>query len=236
MKIGSMKCKLFLFSFFSLFMELSGFTQAEQDSIILLNGKVYRGVITSAENGELSFEERNKKGELNVSQLPYYRIFSYTQAGVETIVYEENEFGGDYLTVEEAKNATLGSYDARQTFKPRMVFWSSLVMGYGASLYDTYLNQKSIDHPDYVGSETSPGFFKSRPSVFPFFIPAVLTVSWALPSFKIKYKNILQKQLINDVSYYRGFHRIAKQKRVLSALKGSLIGIGLGFVSYAAFN
>lgn len=210
--------------------------QSEQDSIILLNGRVFLGSIISDSDSLLTFQEKTKKGETVKSQLPYYRIFSYSQNGTETVIYKENSFRDNFLSVDEARKATLGSYDARQTFKPRFVFWSSLAFGYGASLLDTYLPQSAIDDPNYVGSETSPGLFKRSPTIFPFFVPAVLTVSWSLPSFRVKEHQIIQKHLINDESYYRGYHRISKQKRMLYSLRGSLIGIGMGLVTYAVMK
>lgn len=214
----------------------SSFGQSEADSIILLNGRVFRGDITSTDNDLLKFRETDKKGNTFTSEIATYRIFSYTQKGNTTTLYQQDDERDNFLTVDEAKNATLGSYDARQTFKPRVVFWTSFVLGYSATIYDTYLQQKSIDHPDYLGDFTEPGFFKSRPSLFPFFVPVVLSVGWSLPSFKIKEHQMIQTHLLNDESYYRGYHRIAKQKRMLAALKGSLIGIGTGLVTYAIFK
>lgn len=211
----------------------NGFSQVEKDSIILINGHVYRGTITNAAGDFISFKEEDRKGNTFTSQIESYRIFSYTQSGQTTTVYTPNEIGGDFLTVDEARKATLGSYDARQTFKPRFVFWSSLAIGYGASLYDTYLLQKTVDHEQYQGDYTSSGFFKSRPSFFPFLAPAVLSVSWSIPSFKVKKKQMIQVDLLNDESYYRGYHRIARQKRIFAALKGSFIGIGTGMLTYA---
>ena len=215
---------------------LSLYAQTELDSIILLNGRVYRGTITGTSDNLLTYKEIDRKGNEFSGVMEYYRVFSYTQNGMEKVVYEQDEYKDNFLTVEEARNATLGSYDARQTFKPRFVFWSSFVIGYGASLYDTYLLQKTINHPDYFGNQTTKGFFKSDPTFMPILAPLVLSVGWSFPSFKIKEKQMIQMHLLNDESYYRGYHRIAKQKRILGALRGSLLGIGAGLVTYAVFK
>lgn len=212
------------------------FAQAEKDSILLLNGKVYRGTITGMSDGFLKFDELDKKGNTFTSQIEDYRIFSYTQKGQESIVYQMDEFKNNFLTVEEAKNVTLGSYDARKRFKPRFVFWSSLALSYAASIFDTYLPQHVIDDPNYLGGQTSPGLFKGNPTMLPLIVPGVLSVSWAFPSFRIKEKQMIQLHLVNNESYYHGFHRIAKQKRILAALKGGLIGIGSGLITYAIFK
>lgn len=223
-------------SFLLIFTSFLSFGQSEQDSIILLNGRVYRGTINEVNNDFVLFSEKDKKGNILNSEMSNYRIFSYTKKGEETIVYKQNDQTANFLTENEARKATLGSYDARQTFKPRVVFWSSLALGYGMSLYDTYLQQKTIDHEDYNNEYNSRGFFKSNPTFLPIFVPLVLTASWAIPSFKIKEKQMIQMHLKNDESYYRGYHRIAKQKRMLAALRGSLIGIGAGMLTYAVFK
>jgi len=231
-----MKMTLRLLGFLFFINGFIAFGQAEKDSILLLNGRVYKGTITSVDDQLLKFTEIDKKGNSFTSEIATYRIFSYTQNGQDNTLYKQDEFKDNFLTVDEAKNATLGSYDARQTFKPRFVFWSSFILGYSASLFDTYLPQSAIDNPNYIGSETSPGLFKKSPTIFPFLVPALLTVSWSLPSFRIKEHQMIQKHLLNNESYYRGYHRISKQKRMLSALKGSLIGIGAGMVTYAVFK
>jgi hypothetical protein len=211
---------------------LVGYGQVERDSLILLNGRVYRGEIKTISTDFISLESLDKKGNPITSIFEPYRVFSYTQTGIEKIMYEQDDFKDNFLTVNEARNATLGSYDARQTFKPRTVFISSFVLGLGASLFDTYLPESAVLDPDYIGEQTSGGMFKKGPTIFPFIVPVVLTVSWSFPSFKVKSNQILQEELKNNEDYYRGYHRVAKQKRVLAALKGSVLGIGTGMIAY----
>ncbi|MFT5823677.1 MAG: hypothetical protein ACI8ZM_004939 [Crocinitomix sp.] len=231
-----MNVKSLLASTLMILVSIVSTAQGEQDSIILLNGRVFHGPVTSIENGILKYQEKTKKGETFTGEFATYRVFSYTQKGTETILYKQDEAADNYLSVDEARNATLGSYDARQTFKPRFVFWSSFALGYGMSLYDTYLLQSTIDHENYIGSFTEGGLFKSQPTFVPMFIPLVLSASWSFPSFKLKEKQMIQTHLLNDESYYRGYHRVARQKRIFSALKGSLIGIGAGLITYAVFK
>lgn len=210
---------------------------SQQDSIILLNGKVYRGTIKSVENGSLYYLGTEKKLENTPIEITTDRVFSFVKTGEETVLYTKDDFKGDFLTVEEARHTTLGSYDARQTFKPRFVFWSSIVVGYGVSLLDTYYTQSSYDN--FVKQNGTPptkavvGFFGTNPTIMPLVVPLVLSATWGLPSFKIKKDQILQKELFGNEMYYRGFHRIAKQKRIFGAIKGSAIGIGLGMLSYS---
>ena len=221
----------------SLFVSCSTlFGQFERDSILLLNGRVYFGTITSTSGDFITYTEPVKKGKVMDSQIDKYRVFSYTQGTTQTIVYKQKGDVQNFLTVQEAMNATIGSYDARQTFRPGVAFWSTMVISYGVSLYDTYLSQSTINNPDYIGGETSAGLFKANPSIGPILVPLVFTAAWAFPSFKIRKKQMIHLDLKGNVDYYRGFHRVARQKRMLGALRGGLIGIGAGLVSYAIFR
>lgn len=213
---------------------------AQQDSIVMLNGKVYRGTFNSIENDLLFYTGKEKKQDDLLLEISTDRIFSYVVNGEETILYKQDELKGDYLTVDEVRFTTLGSYDARKTFKPRFVFWSSMAVGLGVSMLDTYYSQAAYD--DFVKVNGAPplsakvGFFGTGPTLMPLLVPLVLSATWGLPTFKIKSHQILQKDLNGNEFYYRGFHRIAKQKRIFAAIKGSAIGIGLGMISYSIFR
>jgi hypothetical protein len=213
---------------------------AQQDSIVLLNGKVYRGTIVSVDKGILTYTGTEKKKEGVSIELTTDRLYSYVQNGKETVTYFQNEFTGDFLTVDEARRSTLGSYDARQNFKPRFVFFSSLAVGLGVSLIDTYFTQTAYDKffaENGAGpTNATVGFFGVKPTLMPVLVPLVLSATWGIPSFRIKGDDIIQKNMIGDASYYRGFHRIAKQKRIFAALSGSAIGIGVGMISYFVFT
>lgn len=204
---------------------------AQQDSVILFNGKSYIGTINKVEGGNLYITTSKEETAIELD-----RIFSYTQNGTEKVCYVMNELTGDFLTEQEVRFATIGSYDARQTVKPRFVFYSSLAIGLGVSILDTYYTQKAYD--EFVEINMAPptnaqvGIFGAKPTLMPIFVPFVLSASWGLPSFRIKDHQLLHKNMYGNQEYYRGFNRIARQKRVLAALKGSTIGIGLGIVSY----
>lgn len=218
---------------------LTSFDQAKPDSILLLNGKSYVGEITGMgfvkSDSVLNFKYTNKKGRTIFQEFETRRIFSYTQNGLSRVVYVPNEFEGDFLTVQETKDVTIGSYDARHTFKPHVPFWTSFGIGLGASLWDTYLTKKEATDSSLVAPK-EPGFFKGDPSIFPFITPVVLSVAWSFPSFKLKQKKMLHKHYVGNENYYRGYHRIAKQRRMLGALFGSLSGIAVGMVSYYIFH
>ena len=213
----------------------SGFGQELLDSILLLNGKVISGEISGfgeVKNDSVIFytDTKGKTGEV-----ANYRVFSYYKDRTEKEIYRKDEFSGNYLSVQETKAVTYGSYDARQTFKPHVALWTGFALGLGASLTDTYLSKKEAANANTVNPLT-PGFFQRSPSWFPFIIPPVLTVSWAFPTFKLKKKKIIHGNYYNDENFYRGYHRIAKQKRMLSGLSGSIAGVAVGMGLYYMLN
>ena len=220
-----MKKLFFVFLLFSGF----AFSQTAQDSIILLNGKVYKGSVIGIESKRTDSVLTYKNEDGKVEHFSTYRVYSYFKNNKSTIVYQKDEFKGNFLNKNEAREVTFGSYDARQTFKPIVPFVSSFALGLGASFSDTYLTKKEASDPGLTEPLT-PGFFKRDPSWAPFIIPAVLTVSWSFPSFKLKEKKVVHKEFYKNENYYRGYHRIARQKRMMAALTGSLSGIASGLI------
>ena len=216
------------FALFAL-LSLNCFSQTFQDSIILLNGKTFRGNILEMGGEYLTFDFDAKKG-VEKLMLENYRIYSYTKNGAETILYKHDSLSSNFLTVDQSRNFTLGSYDARQTYKPKAIFYSSIALTLGLSLFDTYLFKSEAAKIETIVAK--PGFFGGRPSVIPLGMPFVLGISYGLTNIKVKEKYILQKQLKNDSFYYHGFNKVSKEKRTFAALKGSAIGIGLGLISY----
>ncbi len=211
----------------------TGFSQSEQDSIILLNGNVFRGQVMEKGDEFLTFRMDSKKG-LQELKMENYRIFSYTKGGVENVMYKYDSLNDNFLTVDQSRKYTLGSYDSRQSYKPRVIFYTNILLAYGVSLYDSYLPKSQVNSIE--GVTLTPGFFGRQPSILPLGFTFVSTITFALPNLKVKEKYITQKGLKGDKFYYHGFNRIAKQKRAFAALKGSAIGMGLGYLSYAMFR
>lgn len=204
---------------------------AQNDSILFLSGKVFKGTIGPVENGSLQITYDKKNGKPKTDFVEPYRVFSFVKEGKETVMYVQDEFKGDFLDVSQARAATYGSYDARFTFKPRLAFWSSLTIGFASTIFDTYLTEKEANDPGLLEPKT-PGFFKTDPSVFSFLAPPIMLGVWAIPNTRVKYDKILHHSYHGDPDYYRGYNRIARQKRMFAALKGSVIGISAGLLTY----
>lgn len=229
MKKDSILSVLLLGTLFSAFC----FSQAcfsQSDSILFLNGKVFKGDIKSVDNGIIQIDylkgKKSKSHEVN-----QYRLFSYFNDGKNTVTYTQDDFLGHFLTVQEAQAATFGCYDARHTFKPRMAFWTSYGVSASMVVIDTYFSHKAYNDPDYQGTAT-PGFYEGRPGAISILAPIAMTGIWTIPNTRVKQKLVLHKNYHGDLSYYRGYNRIARQKRVLAALRGGLLGLVTGYASY----
>ncbi len=207
------------------------------DSVLLLNGKSYKCNIKGMEGPSLHFEVQNKRGKVEQYFIADYRINSYYKNGIETPVYKKDDEIGNFLTYNESKRYAIGAYDARQTYKPYYVFFTSMALAYATSLWDTYL-PKSValdsSHVDFPNVKT--GFFQKSPTIIPFTVPILFSVSFGLPNMRVKQKYILHQEGYGDKIYYTGFNSYAKQKRAFSALKGGFIGVGLGLITYAIFH
>jgi hypothetical protein len=226
--------KTFIFALFLWFTIFNCSSQTFADSVLLLNGKSYKCNVVGLEGPSLHFKI-NKKGKTQDYFIADYRVLSYTKKGVSTILYEQDDENGNFLTVDESRRYAIGAYDARETYKARYVFWSSLALGYGLSLWDTYLTKSAAENPILVDG-LKPGFFGKSPTLIPFAAPILMSVSFGLPNMRVKQKYILHQDGYGDKIYYTGFNSYAKQKRALSALKGGFIGVGLGLISYSIFK
>ena len=208
------------------------------DSITLLNGHTYYGSESKVEGNFLTTKMLDRDGEYTM-YFEMGRVFSMHNTQGETVYYRQDELQGDYLTVQESRETTWGSRDARITSKPWGVTVTSIAVGLGFSLWDTYLTQKSIDEltvPGNPSPDLEAGLFGSRPSMMQVLVPTTFTLVWALPSFKVKEHQILQANMKGNAYYYRGYNRIAKQKRMFSALCGGFVGTGIGLISYGIFK
>ena len=219
---------------FSLAFGFQFYANAQADSVLLLNGKVYKGdiegIFFSSPDSVLRLKDQKGKTQ----ELEPYRVFSYTIGNKNSILYRQDEFQGNYLSLEETRAVTFGSFDARETFKPHIPIWTGFALGLGASIFDTWVSKKTANDPNNINIQA--GFFKADPSFFPFLIPPAVALSWSLPSFKLKSKNVLHKEFYKNENFYRGYHRIARQKRMLSSLLSTTLGVGVGMTIFYIAN
>ena len=213
---------------------LAGHAQNYQDSVMLLDGNTFRGIVVEETSDFLSLNSFSIDGkEQGVINIDKYRIFSYTKSGEEVVVYKYEADTENFLTVDQTRKAALGSYDAKNYYDTKAVFYSSAAMSLGFCLVDTYMttkNKNSIGNP-----ELKTGFFGRSPSIWPIASVLVLPIGFAIPSTKVRPKN-MKNGLRGDNYYYAGFNSTARQKRSFAALKGAASGLVLGYASYFIFH
>ncbi len=196
-----------------------------QDKITLLNGKVLEGTILDTTSNMIKYEWKKKNNKVREDFIDKYRIYSITDANdIETIFYQQDSLIGNFFTEEEMKYFVLGSQDAINGYKAPLVTVGGIVLGIGTVMYDTY------DKPD--GGSFGDGLYNGDASVLNLAVPFVYTVGAGVPKIKIDLNKVSDPSYLSHETYILGYERTARSKKVMNALKGSIIGILSGFVVY----
>jgi hypothetical protein len=210
-----------------------------QDTINLITGKQLVVKDIMFDDPKLNFSGSFRRSKL-VSKpgfIDYYRTYSVVSAtGVETVLYTQDSTVGNYRTPTEMRYFVAGEQHANTRYKP---YWALALAGgvsLGASLFDTWVFK---DITDQFGNVTTPaGMFRTEPSVLQVIIPFVVTAAVGLPKVRLRLSKmrVTDRAMANDENFIAGYARIARQKKVFAALEGSLIGVGVGILSYFVFR
>lgn len=199
---------------------------AQKDTLLLLNGKLIEGTVTE-NDGEFLKYEYTKKNNLFVKEIDLLRVYSFTQNGKETVVYEQDTSLGNVFSQDEMRMFIYGEVDSEKTSKAWPFFVSGLAVGYGISIIDTY----SGDDPDTPVNEE--GFFGSSPSMMHFAVPFVFPIISGKMRPKIKAKHASDIAFLANEQYIIGYQKNARFKRIMNGLFGSLTGSALGILTYS---
>jgi hypothetical protein len=146
-------------------------------------------------------------------------MFSYTNSeGEETILYKRDTLMGNFFSVNEMKMFVYGERDAYTNFKSTGWLIAGMGLGFTGVLIDTY------------DGTTSAGFFQRDPSVFSIAVPFVVTIGSGLFKPKVRKEYAADVNFLGSEHYIEGFQKIAKVKKLKSALLGSVIGVTSGLV------
>ncbi|CAG5078667.1 hypothetical protein [Parvicella tangerina] len=209
----------FLITLLALLMVLPSMAQ---DKIQLMNGKVLRGKLGAETEDYFKFDYYKKGGKVKSMELVKYRIFSHTNsAGEETILYKRDTLMGNFYSKNEMKMFVFGERDAYNNYKSNGWLVTGIGLGFTSVLMDTY---------DF---EPNGGFFKRTPSIFPIAVPLVVTIGAGVIKPKVRKEFAADVSFLSSEYYIEGFQKIAKVKKLKSALLGSVIGVGSGFLVYA---
>jgi hypothetical protein len=208
-----------------------------QDTIQMLSGRKLTVSGLKFEDPKLAYDgyftEKSVK-KLKAGEIEYYRVFSVlTSDGKESILYRQDTAEGMFRDETEMRYYVYGGQHAYEQYNPN---WALFTAG-GASLlisvFDTY-NPKEYTNAN--GSITEKGFFRGNPTILQVITPFVLTAAIGLPKVRLRLTNVSDKALVNDENFLIGYARVAKQRKIFAALKGSLAGIAVGLVSYYAVS
>lgn len=197
MKFGLVKILVLLFIL------LKPFYSFGQDEILFLNGKVLKGDLLEKTKYEFTFKDEKERQFI----IDKYRVFSFTENGKESIVYEYDTLSGNFLKVNDMKMFVYGERDAHASFKPKAA--NLFALGIGAAA----------------------GFMMQKDQSFVYLpIPLVYTSVTLLFPTKVNSKRLKDTQYIKEDEYLRGYERIARSKRTQSVLRNSVVGMAAGFV------
>lgn len=135
-------------------------------------------------------------------------VFSASKDSTEQVFYYFDEPIGNDLKVEEMRAFVVGERDARYGVRGR--FW--LVSGFVVGALSGYALEGAV---------------------YSLAVPPLFALSAQLPVVKIDSRHISDKQYYENENYAAGYESTARSKNTRQALKGSVLGLLVGIVSYA---
>jgi hypothetical protein len=203
--------------------------KAQSDTVYLMNGHMVCGEITDTTNNTVTAFDCKRPGK----KLRYEsdEVFSFKKKDqTERFFYDEQPDNPDWFSRKDFKYYMQAERDARSMYKSKGAFWSGVgagfICGSTASFFVGNLFKKS-----------SVGF---DPAI------AQLGVAAATPFltlgitqlFKIKIRKTAISNIddLGESAYIDGYDRQARSKRSVVSLRGSFIGLGLGYGLYFLTN
>jgi len=217
-------CAVMTFAFLS---------HGQMDSLVLLTGKTMKLEISkiSAENILYNAFYNKKLNKIEKSgSIDGYRVFAVYQNGEKSVLYKKDTIIGNYRSVQEMNSFILGQQHAMNYYSPKPFFYTGIGLGIGSVLYNTYLSKRNAQvDQDY-------GFFKSTPGFFPLLTTFTYTIIAGIPPVTLKTSTIKKTYLLQDLDFLDGYERVGRTRKLFGALKGKLLGVGIGLASYLIFR
>lgn len=202
--------KMRWFAALPLFLCFTASAQVRPDTILLLNGQqlICPVIDTSFFGVKVNYQKRNKQREMIVEG---ERIFSvkFGSNGQEKIYYKQDSAFENYFTVDETRLFIKGEQDAAK-YKPRFATASSIVIGVSSIVV--------------------------LPSIFSLAPPFAYSASTLVPKIRIKHSTVSNPAYLNYDTYILGYERVARKKRLVQSLKGSVCGLAIGFAGVFVYS
>lgn len=202
-----MQFRKFIALLLFVFVSATGFSQEKRDQIILMSGKVFDNVeVTTVGDIEVKYLHHKRKKTIE-RFVDKYRVFSIAYAdGTEDVIYKQDTLVGNYFTEEEMRMFVYGEQDALKYYKSTgAVLLGILYSGTGGYILYNHF--------------------------FVFLVPFSFTVLSGIPRVQVKSHKVRDPKYLAEPAYILGYERTAKAKRIQGALKGSIIGVVLGFAA-----
>lgn len=178
-----------------------------QDIIWLMNGHTMEGKVVNITESFISYEYR-KKNKTYVKELDTYRTFSILYGDGHTqILYAQDTATGNVFSAAEMKYFILGEQDAYKYFRAP----GATLMGFSFA--------------------ATGGMFLAE-SFLVLLVPFLSTGIHTIPGMKINKKRVSDPDHLKEITYVQGYKRVAKNKRIQNAIKGSLIGVLTGVATF----
>lgn len=187
---------------FFLFISLASFSQGIPDTLILLNGKAILGTLIGDRDGYIEyipFKPKSKKKQKSKGISPMSVFAIYHGDGTQEIIYEQDKENDFYLTEREMQLFIYGEQDARNYYKTHWVAVIGVAFGFTAGyiFYDDF----------YVVAA-----------------PFLYAVGAGVTKIKVGKGVPRDSEITREPAYQEGFLKIARSKKVFSALAGVLAG------------
>jgi len=178
--------------------------KTQQQSILLMTGKIIDGTVTSEDSLYIYYDFEKKSGKIKPRKLDWERVFSYSDENMqEVVVYVMDTTIGNYFTEEEMRFYIQGEQDAWDGYKSNWTIW--------------------------IGTPINAGFgYLLGASPILIAAPFVYMVVASLPKYKMTSGSISDAALLMQPAYVLGYERTARTKRLFKSLMSGLIGAGLG--------
>lgn len=178
-------------------------TDSDENIINFMDGKVveYDSIIIDTANQYIQYSFYNQRNIKKNKLVFFYDVFSYRQDGIEEIIYKTYDY--DEFSVDDMRIVISGKRDAMFYHKSLPVFIEGTAFG----MFSTLLPYSSF---------------------FSLSIPLLYCTS---KGFSTPPESLIKKQNPNYTEnelYIYGYRQRAKNKDLLSAIGGSLLGAGIG--------
>lgn len=212
----------FLAGFICLFSVI--FTEAQTDSVLLMNGKIKLVSVDSVSALSLHFNSNKKINKDNA--------FEYYTNNQKTILYKDRS--ANYFTQDQMREVIFGKQIAHEKYDARVLNATSFLLSFASSIFDTY---ESVSDTIFTSKQFSKDrFFKREPTYGQIIVPIVFTFTANLSRPKLKAKHVSDIASLKNELHIEGYQTIARKKKFFGSLYSGFAGMATGMLSYYIFK